>query len=242
VDLAERHANESLVMASRSGLGTGSSYAYFSLAGAFSQRGAWEQAAAALAMQVEPGRLFADPSPSLCLFVKVFGQLLLAYQGGQLDEDLPSLAERLARMGNPDAHPLSIACAMVEMGDFVSVPAIAAWGDQQLARAAQQEVVFTSGWVFLVPRILGILATLKQHWEAAETHFQTALSIASQTSAQAELARTYLDYARMVVAKGGACHTAQVSELVSRARPILDQLGMVPFTRRVQQLIDTQQL
>jgi DNA-binding winged helix-turn-helix (wHTH) protein/tetratricopeptide (TPR) repeat protein len=242
VDLAEHHANESLVMASRSGFGTGSSYAYFSLAGAFSQRGAWEQAVAALAMQVEPGRLFADPSPALCLFVKVFGQLAIAHQGGQLDEDIPSLADQLARMGNPDAHPLAIACAMVEIGDFVSVPAIAAWGDQQLARAEQQEVVFTSGWVFLVPRILGILATLKQHWRAAETYFQTALSIASQTGAQSELARTYLDYARMVVAKGGACQAGQVGELVSRARPILDTLGMLPFTRRVQQLMDAHQL
>jgi hypothetical protein len=193
-------------------------------------------------MQVEPGRLFADPSPSLCLFVKVFGQLVIAHQGGQLDEDIPSLADQLARMGNPDAHPLSIACAMVEMGDFVSVPTLAAWGEQQLARAAQQEIVFTSGWVFLVPRILGLLATLKQHWGAAETHFQTALSIASQTGAQAELARTYLDYARMVVAKGGAGHAGQVGELVSRARPILDKLGMLPFTRRVRQLMDTHQL
>jgi hypothetical protein len=30
--------------------------------------------------------------------------------------------------------------------------------------------------------------------------------------------------------------------LVSRARPILDTLGMLPFTRRVQQLMDAHQL
>jgi hypothetical protein len=88
-------------------------------------------------------------------------------------------------------------------------------------------------------QILGIIATLKQQWETAEVHFQTALSVAGRTGAKPELARTYLDYARMLVSKGDARRAAQVGELGSRARSIFDKLGMLPFAQRTKQLMDT---
>lgn len=236
---AEKHAHETLVMMSRSRYAWGASRALFTLASAFMLRGAWAEAETRLNMQVEPGCLFDEPSQTIHLFVKVFSWLLLAQQGGQPGEAMKPLAEELTREADPDAYPLALFCAIAEVGDLIEAPDLATCVYQTLTIAAERDVLFTSGWIFLVPRVLGVVATLNHWWETVEIHFQAALSAAMRTGARPELARTYLDYARMLIAKGSVNDQNHRLQLARQAYTIFDDLFMLPFAQRDKQLIET---
>ena len=101
-----------------------------------------------------------------------------------------------------------------------------------LLNATHQGAVFSSGWGFLLPRILGIAATLRRDWEAAETHFQTAIETARQAGARLELGQTYRDYAQMLTVREPGQPTSQVHELQQLAQSIFNQLELrVPVSK-----------
>ena len=88
-DQAEQHANETMLMVSRSRYPFGGFRSLLALAGARAARGAWTEAADALDMIVEPGRVFEDAGATIRVFVRVFRQLLRAYRGGVQDGNEP---------------------------------------------------------------------------------------------------------------------------------------------------------
>ena len=77
-------------------------------------------------------------------------------------------------------------------------PAVAKLPHEALSSAAERGVLFSSGWMFVIPRILGGVATLERRWDASDAHFRTAVDVATRVGARPELGRTYLDYARML--------------------------------------------
>jgi class 3 adenylate cyclase/tetratricopeptide (TPR) repeat protein len=234
-DLVEGHAHETIVMVSRSRFPWGGFRALLALACARALRGAWTEAHDALDVLVEPGRVFDDAGPIVQAFARVFRQLLRAYSdGGDVGLD-PLMADVMKVIGT-DTYSLAPLCALIELSDFAGVPAVAEEAVRRLARAAERGVVFSSGWMFLLPRVFGVAATLGRSWDAASGHFREAIDVATAAGARPELARTYLDYARMLIAQRGDGSRTEAADLVKGAASIFAELGMSPFARRADAL------
>jgi hypothetical protein len=99
-----------------------------------------------------------------------------------------------------------------------------------------QGILFTRGWIFLIPRVLGLIATLNRWWDQADRHFQVALEVATRGNAQPELGRTYLDYALMLEDRGHADDLGHVQQFADQARTIFTHLRMIPFLQRADDL------
>jgi hypothetical protein len=89
--------------------------------------------------------------------------------------------------------------------------------------------------------VLGVAAALNHWWVEAEDHFQAAIKAARQIEAQPELGRSYLDYARMLVARGRISDCCRAMELVQQADAILREFNMMPLSRRAEQLAEVLQ-
>jgi class 3 adenylate cyclase len=135
-----------------------------------------------------------------------------------------------------DTYSLAPLCALVEISDLMAAPTVTGTPYQALSRTAERGIFFSSGWMFLIPRVLGVAAGLIHSWDAAEAHFQMAIDIATNVGAQPELGRAYLDYARMLKTREGRNDRHRAIELVKQASPIFYKLGMSPFTRQAEQL------
>ena len=234
---AERHAHETMLMVSRSQYPWGGLRSLLALAGARALRGAAGEAEDALGFLVEPGRVFKDVGSVVGTFVRVFRRLLAAYSAAG-SGDLDELAADLMGVVGTDTYSVAPLCALVELADLAAAPAIADLPLPALTRAAERGVLFSSGWMFLVPRILGNADAVNRRWDAAEAHFQSALDVATRTGARPELGRAHLDYARMLASRGARYDRQRAIEMVSQAGAIFLELGMPPFTREATRLAE----
>jgi class 3 adenylate cyclase/tetratricopeptide (TPR) repeat protein len=236
---AERHAHETMLMVSRSRYPWGGSRALLALACGRALRGAWAEAEHALDVLVEPGRVFDDAGPVIQAFARAFRYLLRAYSDTEIDVGDSFVADLIAIVGT-DSYGLGPLCALVEIGDLVASPAMAEQPYQTLSLAVECGILFSgiSGWMFLIPRVLGVAASLHRRWDTAQAHFQTAIDVATRIGAGPELGRTYLDYARMLVVRGRRGERPQAIDLVRQAIAIFDKLHMEPFARRAAQLVE----
>jgi predicted ATPase/class 3 adenylate cyclase/DNA-binding NarL/FixJ family response regulator len=236
---AERRAHEAMQMMVRSRYPWGGSRALFALACARALRGAWDEAEDVLDMLVEPGSVFAQPGPIVQAFARTFRQLLRVYADAVEEATEPFGAELMRAVGI-DSYALAPFCALVELGDLLSSPAMAEYPYQVLSVGAERGVLFSSanGWVFMLPRVLGVAATLNRWWSTAEAHFQRAIELAARVGASPELGRSYLDYAHMLAARGRKNDRRRAVEFVKQADAIFRKLGMEPFVRRTAQLAE----
>jgi class 3 adenylate cyclase/tetratricopeptide (TPR) repeat protein len=233
-DLVERHAHETMVMVSRSRFPWGGFRSLLALACARALRGAWTEAHDALDVLVEPGRVFDDAGPIVQAFAGLFRRWLRAYADGDAGALEPLAADAMRVIGT-DTYSLAPLCALIELSEVAGLPAVAAPAAGRLARAVERGIVFSSGWMCLVPRVLGVAAAMDRRWDAATGYFREAIDVATGAGARPELARTCLDYARMLVAQPGGAR-AEAAELVARARSLFAELGMSPFARRADDL------
>jgi class 3 adenylate cyclase/DNA-binding NarL/FixJ family response regulator len=239
-EATESRAHETMLMVYRSRYPWGGFRSLCALACARALRGAWAEAEDALDILVEPGHVFEDSGPIIKVFARVFRQLLRV-QSHVATEALEPLATELMQVVGTDTYSLGPLCALVELGDLMSAPTMAALPYQALSLAAERGARFSSGWMYLLPRILGVIATLNRQWDTAQTHFQTAIEVATSVGARPELGRTYLEYARLLIARGTTSDCRQAMELVQQAGPLLLALGMQPFAWRVAQLAEALQ-
>lgn len=235
---AEKHAHETLLMASRSRYPWGAALALPSLACARALRGESTEAEEALALLVEPDRIFAEPGPAMQMLTWMYRQLLRT-RSGEIDDSWELGAKELLKIGGNDIHALAGYCAIVELSEASTRPAIAEAAYDALALAVQREIVFSSGWIFLLPRVLGVAATLNQWWDKAEVHFHSALETAKQLTARPALGRTYLDYARMLSARAGSGDLSLATDFARDALDLCEQLGLNPFVQQARQLLDS---
>ena len=185
-DLAERRAHEAMLMVSRSRYPWGGFRSLLALACARAVRGAWVEANDALKVLVEPGQVFSDPGQIIQAFARIFRRLLRAYAGTG-DEPLEPLAVDVMTLIGTDTYSLAPLCALVELGDLAATPEIAERPYEVLTRVAQRGVLFSSGWMFLIPRVLGVGATITRQWDIAEARFQAAVDVATRVGARPEL-------------------------------------------------------
>jgi class 3 adenylate cyclase/DNA-binding NarL/FixJ family response regulator len=234
-EAVERHAHETMLMVSRSHYPWGGFRSLLALACVRAWRGDWAEAEDALNTLVEPGHVFEEPGPVVQAFARVFRQLLQAHMDVS-DGALEPLVSDLLQVVGTDTYSLAPLCALVELSALRSAPTLAELPSQALAQVAQQHVLFSSGWMFLMPRVLGVADRINGRWNEAETHLQAAMAMAANVQARPELGRTCLDYAHMLVARGQRGDRDRAVELVQQASSMFHALGMAPFTRQAEQL------
>jgi tetratricopeptide (TPR) repeat protein len=228
IDETNRHVNETMRMVHRSGYHWGGFRALLVQAYAYMVRGEWEPAERALNTLIEPGRVFHEIGPVIQSFVGGVRQLVRAYVDPPGEVAVPQVVEDLGD-ANPEPYDFPLLCAMVELADLLEQPSLIDIPYRALTIAWGQGMVFVNGWVVLVPRVLGVASSLKGKWQEAEPYFQQAIRLATASQAPPELARSYLDYARMLVAKGEVQDQPQALAWVDRALPILQLYEMKPF-------------
>ena len=231
----EQHTHEAMLMVSRSHYPWGGSRSLFALAGARALRGAWAEAKDALDLQVEPGRVFHQAGPIIHAFTQVFHCLLQA-SSGRVEESIEQVVANLMGAVGSDSYSLAPLCALVELGNLLTAPSAATAAYQTLQMAAERGVLFTSGWVFLLPRVLGVATPLLGREDEAEVHFRAAVEAASRAGSRPELGRTCLDYARMLITRGSPSDRCEAIALLRQAAALFSELGMAPFFLRTTQL------
>jgi class 3 adenylate cyclase/DNA-binding CsgD family transcriptional regulator len=239
---AERRAHEAMLMMSRSHYSWGGAIALSALACARALRGAWAEAEDALDALVEPGRVYADAGPVIRAFAQVYRQLVRAHSGAFEDVKRELAASSGIAVGKElgDFSSLASFCALAEIADLLADPSMADQPYRALSLAAERDMLFSNmRWIFLIPRVLGVAATVNGWWDAAEAHFQAAINSASRVGARPELGRSYLDYARMLIARGRKNDHRRAIELVRQAVRLFHELGMEPFARHAAQLATT---
>ncbi len=189
---------------------------------------------------MEPGRIFEEAGPAFESFVWTFRHLIQV-SSGIYHGSTEQWATELVKVGGRNTYSLAPFCALVELGTLLSDPALADSAYPVLSLAAERGVVFSSGWIYLIPRVLGVLDTLHQQWDKAEEHFQEAIAVATTSGARPELARAYLDYAWTLVARHRKIDRHRTIEFVRLAAPIFHELDMEPFLQRAIQLAESLQ-
>lgn len=236
---AERYAQETLELVARYHATHGGLFVPYHLAWICAVRGAWEAAESALDLLGHEGGSFERIDPFFHTCTEVYRQLLHTYRlpGGRRGMGTASW-ERVPLPVACDYKSLPLCCALVELSAAYAVPGRAAQLYQLIAPAVTRGVLFTRGWNFLTPRVLGLAASLNGWWDIAETHFHTALTIATEVGARPEQARTYLDYAAMLLARGAPHDPPQALELARKAGFRCHALEMTPFAQRAEQLVE----
>jgi tetratricopeptide (TPR) repeat protein len=99
--------------------------------------------------------------------------------------------------------------------------------------------VVTAQCVFDGPaaRYLGILATVKGDWDAAERHFERAQAISTRQHARPFIALVSLDHGRMLAARQGSGDAARAAALVTDACERARELGMDRIVARAERVL-----
>jgi tetratricopeptide (TPR) repeat protein len=77
-----------------------------------------------------------------------------------------------------------------------------------------------------VSRAVGVVATMTGDLERAEAHFRRALEVSERIGAPPHVARTSVDYARMLLERGSPADVEHADELLTGAATIASELGM----------------
>jgi len=237
---AERWYEEVLRMAERSAYPWGAFNAVPAIACSHVARGDPGAADAALARMVEPGALFPEPGPTIQLLAWIYRQVVALHSGTD-----PALRERLAATladvepePRPEIGAIGGYCATIEIADELGDPALAAATEGAVASAYERGVLFSSGWVFLIPRMLAVAARLRGDFDLAQKRLEAATELATRAGARAELGRCYLDRAHLLETRGRASEQAEAAAAARRALAIFALLDMRPFARRSETLIE----
>ena len=88
-----------------------------------------------------------------------------------------------------------------------------------------------------VAHYLGLLAATLHRYDEAEVHYQEAAGIEERIGAPAWLARTRLEWARMLLARNGPGDAERARILLSQALETAQKLGLGTIERRAVELL-----
>jgi class 3 adenylate cyclase len=237
---AEQHAGEVLRLLRRSGYPWAGPTALPALALARMLRGAWAEAEQALAMLAAPGDVFVEPGPDITATAFLLGQVLHAWRSpderASIRERLEPMMPQLAIAAKGDIYALGLVSASAECAPLLGSVDMAQLGYDLLREAHERGVVFTTGWVSLLPRVLGETTAHLERWDEATKWFEQALRASANMGARAEQARTALGFAAMLQRRQQAGDAARALELLAIAVPQLRDLGMGPSLAAATQL------
>lgn len=135
----------------------------------------------------------------------------------------------------PNILSADAATVRVEVAAAIGDRAMAAASRPALERLFAGGVVWTTGWPLLVPRLLGVVASMDGDLGDAIRWFETARAQAALSDAPGERARIDLDHAGALLASPTPDLVA-AHELLERAAAEFDRLGMLPFLVRARVL------
>jgi class 3 adenylate cyclase len=151
-------------------------------------------------------------------------------------QQLVSGLGRMETPSEPEVGAVPAICAVVEIGNLLEAPELMDAPYRQLSLARSRGMMFSSGWVFLLPRVLGVAAAVLRSWEDAEKHFSEAISVAKRLGARPELARSCFDHAHMLTARGSEGDRDRAIDLLMEAHGLFAELGMRPLERSADEL------
>jgi tetratricopeptide (TPR) repeat protein len=220
----ERIAQQAVAMGQRAAAPWAARDARLARLSARALQGHWQAAQTTLHLLHNPvlGRAISGAVP-------VYQLLLRAYQSQALRESLRPLASTLLKVRTADPEWLGPLCGLVELGEASLLTELTHAPAKQLAQVLARGIVMSPGWVCLIPRQLGIAATLREDWVQAEAYFQQAIEVATTAQAIPELGRTYLAYARLLRIQPNTCDDPRIAALLDNARRLFEALGMAPF-------------
>ena len=220
----ERYAREATAMSEKAAAPWAARDARLACLSARVLQGQWQAAQNILHRLHNPvlGRAISGAVP-------VYQLLLRAYQSQALRESLRPLATTLLKERTADPEWLGPLCGLVELGEASLLTELTHAPAQRLAQALARGIVMSPGWVCLLPRQLGIAATLRAEWTEAEAYFQQAIDLATEVQAMPELGRTYLAYARLLRVQPERRNEPRIAALLHCAHRHFEALGMAPF-------------
>ncbi|MGH2404862.1 MAG: LuxR C-terminal-related transcriptional regulator, partial [bacterium] len=241
--MAQRYAHEGLALVRRSRYPWAAVLFLPALASARCSQGAWEDAEHALDLLGEPGEVFEEVGLPWRALVWLYRQLLRAHSDGPeaVRSQVGSYLGEALKQARPDIGTLPAFAGLVEIAGILDDASLVEHPAPVLDLALSRGVLFTSGWELLVPRMIGVAASVLRDWEKAEAHFQTAINVANRLGARPELARSRLDYARMLAKRDARGDRAMAAGLVVEAAAAFSELGMEPFWRLSERLAGTLQ-
>jgi class 3 adenylate cyclase len=232
-DVAEQCAAGSALMYRRSNYAWSPGIAYPALIQARLARGDWDAAVHATTLWRNTGA----GSPSW------YASLLCKAHDGSIDvllSEIEANQQRLARPHPPGMLSLGTLCMRAEIACLSGELQVAAPCNEALTQAVERGILFAVGLgVYLLPRVLGDLAAAAGDYEAAERWYADALVAARMSRARQELGRTAFGYASLLVRQGAADERAHAEALLAEARNLFAELGMVPWTRRAEDLAES---
>lgn len=220
----ERTAQQAIAMGQRAAAPWAARDARLARLSALALQGHWQAAQRTLHQLHNPvlGRAVSGAVP-------MYQLLLRAYQSQALRESLRPLATKLLEARTADPEWLGPLCGLVELGEASLLTELTHVPARRLAQALDGGIVMSPGWVCLIPRQLGIAATLRADWAQAEAYFQQAIDLATKAQATPELGRTYLAYARLLRVQPERRNEPRIATLLHCAHRHFETLGMAPF-------------
>jgi predicted ATPase/class 3 adenylate cyclase/DNA-binding SARP family transcriptional activator len=127
------------------------------------------------------------------------------------------------------------ACLCARLGKAASAPTLRS----MLEPYADQLVVIAQGGAISgsVAHYLGLLAATTRDWNDAEAYFAAAAATYERIGAPAWLARTRLEWARMLLARAEAKDGERASDLLQHALATARELGLVTIEREAASLL-----
>jgi len=157
---------------------------------------------------------------------QAYRALFQAAQGIDADKVVSGLPPTTTRF-KPDLQSLSIHVVIAETGVLLRHAPTAESQYENLLELFQHGIVFTPGWVALLPRLLGAISILRKHWSEAEGYLGQALDMAQRAQALPELALAHMEAADLQSHQPGEASRSSALSHVMEARRLLSELGMV---------------
>lgn len=227
---AEEQAQEVMMAIQRSRYPWAGPLALPALAGLRTMRGEFAEADDALDLLMEPGAVFEDPGAAGRASAQIYKALVGAYDGRF--PEAGDLERRLQRFGSrqPDVASLPSLGAMAEIAGLGQLRDLGQAAATGLRFAYDRGVLFTLGWGFCLPRLLGVVAALEGRQDEAEEYFQKAISVTGDSGARLEMARACLDYASLIAPL--AKRREEAREMFGGARYAFEDLGARMLSNR----------
>lgn len=234
---AESFAQSTLTMAQRTEYPWGGVGAVPVMAYARCLTGAFSEACDVLALLDTPGKVCETPGPQLELLAAIYRDLVAVLSGGPLPAALRERVhfyDAVAASRTIEAGTIAPLCALVEQAVAIGEAATIERACASLRGAYERGAVAGIGWVFLVPRVLGLGAAALGRVDEAKQCFEQALAHARRMGMKPERARTELDFARLLASQGDR---RGAIELARAAAASFAEIGAVPWQGRALALL-----
>jgi class 3 adenylate cyclase/tetratricopeptide (TPR) repeat protein len=207
---------------------------------------AWGTQALMVAWQRGDTRHLIDPARNL---LKEFPDLsawpaavaLVELTAGEIDDAHERLRSYAADLDRLDFSAIWLA-AMLSLTEVARV-----CEDREAAAALLERLApYADRWCVVslnlsevgpVARAVGVLTTLTGDHDEAERRFEQALSVSRAAGARPHVARTSVDYARMLLARGATGDEDRARALISEARELATAIGMAGLVRDIDALV-----